>query len=519
MSVSRRILFGATASWFSRGLTILLGLVLLPVLFRHLPKEELGVWLLLGQSWAAMGILDLGIGFTLTRRIALAKGKSGGDPSAPFTPESLREIADLTESGRRIYHIMSALVFIIAWVAGFSYLRNLQLHDISHETVWIAWTVLCASQAFAVWATIWTCLLQGVGYVGWDALIATFTTTLTLTAQIIAVLCGGGLVALAVIAAIGALTQRWLTRWLAEKRRPELFSLRGRWNPEVLRGMPKLAFRAWLTAVGSVLVFNTDQFFIASAKGVEAIPAYRAAYLVILNVHMLAGVFAASSAVFVSHLWQAGQIAEVQRIVQRNLRLGVSIVICGCAAIVASGESLFKLWLGPSNYVGFAVVALFTATFVLEQQTYIISTSSRATEDEAFAEVMIGGGLFKLGLAFVLTKQFGLLGLAAATLVAQSLTAHWFVLYRGLKRLRISIRDYIASIFIPCALVCAVAFGVSFLVAALTSPWGDAIKVLSAAAAAGLVLVGAIWLLVLNSNQRARAGAIVGLSIGPATSK
>src|SRR5436189_6224750 len=112
MSVSRRILFGVAASWFSRGLTILLGMVLMPVLFRHLPKEELGVWLLLGQSWAAMGILDLGIGVTLTRRIALAKGKSGGDPNAPFTPESLREIADLAESGRRIYYVTSASVLV-----------------------------------------------------------------------------------------------------------------------------------------------------------------------------------------------------------------------------------------------------------------------------------------------------------------------------------------------------------------------------------------------------------------------
>ena len=39
----------------------MLGLVLMPVLFRHLPKEELGVWLLLGQSWAAMAIASLGI--------------------------------------------------------------------------------------------------------------------------------------------------------------------------------------------------------------------------------------------------------------------------------------------------------------------------------------------------------------------------------------------------------------------------------------------------------------------------
>ena len=81
MSVTRRIAFGAAASWFSRGVTILLGLVLMPVLFRYLPKEELGVWLLLGQSWAAMGILDLGFGITLTRRIAFA---GGGPTSARY---------------------------------------------------------------------------------------------------------------------------------------------------------------------------------------------------------------------------------------------------------------------------------------------------------------------------------------------------------------------------------------------------------------------------------------------------
>lgn len=519
MSVSRRILFGATASWFSRGLTILLGLVLLPVLFRHLPKEELGVWLLLGQSWAAMGILDLGIAVTLTRRIALAKGKSGGDPNAPLTAQTLSQIADLVESGRRIYHVMSAGVFIVSWVAGFFYLRHLQLHDISHTTVWIAWTIMCASQALTVWATVWTSLLQGVGYVGWDALIASFITTLILTAQIIIVLCGGEIVALAVVAAMGALAQRWLTLWLARNRRPELFSLRGRWNPEVLRGMPTLALRAWLTALGTVLIFNTDQFFIASAKGVEGIPAYRAAYLVVLNVHMLAGVFASSSAVFVSHLWQAGQIGEVQRIVRRNLRLGISVMLCGCAAIMASGQALFNLWLGPSNYVGFGVVTLFAVTFALEQQTFIISTSSRATEDEAFAEVMIGCGVLKLGLALVLTKQFGLFGLAAATLVAQLLTAHWFVLYRGLKRLRITIHDYVTSILIPCALVFAAAFGLSFLVATLAGPWGDAIKVASVVATAGLVLASVIWLLVLNRDQRARVAAFVGLSFAAQSSK
>ena len=502
MSVTRRIAFGAGASWFSRGMTILLGLVLLPVLFRHLPKEELGVWLLLGQSWAAMGILDLGIAVTLTRRIALAKGKSGGDPNAPLTAESLRDIADLVEAGKRIYRVMAGVVFLISWGLGFFYLRTLDLHGLTLTTVWIAWTILCASQAITVFASVWTCLLQGVGYVGWDALIATFIGAGTLLAQIIAVLCGGRLIALAIVATCGALAQRTLTLWFSRVRRPELFSLQGRWNPAILRGIPSLAFRAWLTAVGTILVQNTDGFFIASLKGAQQIPAYRAAFLVVLNLHMLAAVFASSSSVFITHLWQAAQVAEVQRIVQRNLRLGLCIMLCGGAAILAAGKSLFDVWLGPSNYVGGTIVAIFVIAFVLEQQSYIISTGSRATEDEAFAGIMMSGGILKLLLAFVLITRFGLIGLAAATLVAQSLTTHWFVLFRGLRRLQYGISRYFVSVAMPCAIVFGAAYGIGLVAAAVASPAPAWVKVMATSFSAALVLATALWFLVLEKRHR-----------------
>lgn len=515
MSVTRRIAFGAGASWFSRGMTIVLGLVLLPVLFRHLPKEELGIWLLLGQSWAAMGILDLGIAVTLTRRIALAKGKSGGDPNAPLTPESLRDIADLVEAGKRIYRIMAAGVFVVSWALGLFYLRTLDLHGLSHTTVWIAWTILCASQAITVFASVWTCLLQGVGYVGWDSLIATLIGTATLAAQIIAVLCGGHLIALAAVATCGALAQRTLTLWFSRVRRPELFSLQGQWNPAVLQGMPGLAFRAWLTAVGTILVQNSDGFFIASLQGATQIPGYRAAFLVVLNLHMLAGVFASSSVVFISHLWQAGQIGEVQRIVERNLRLGLCIMLCGSAAILMAGKTLFDLWLGPSNYLGGGIVAIFVLTFVLEQQTYIVSTGSRATEDEAFAGIMMAGGILKLLFAFFLTKRFGLIGLAWSTVVAQLLTAHWFVIYRGFRRLRFGLDRYIVSVMVPCVIVFVAACGLSYLAATLTNPFSGWLKLGATSLSAGLIFLLAMWFLVLDAGQRARACAHLGVSVGP----
>src|SRR3954471_11268860 len=138
MSITRRIVFGATASWFSRGVTILMGMVMMPILFRNLPKEELGLWLLIGQSWVALGILDLGFGTTLTRRIAFAKGKSGSDPNTALTAETLTQIAKLLGTGRRIYSVLAVTALSISFFTGLFYLRSLHLQHTSLHTVWIA---------------------------------------------------------------------------------------------------------------------------------------------------------------------------------------------------------------------------------------------------------------------------------------------------------------------------------------------------------------------------------------------
>ena len=506
MSINRRIAFGAAASWFSRGVTILLGLVLMPVLFRHLPKEELGVWLLLGQSWAALGIFDLGFGVTLTRRIAFAKGKSGSDPGAPLTDETLSEIADLVETGKRVYRALAGFAFIFSIGAGFFYLRTLHLGNVPFSQVWLAWGVICLSQAFGVWANIWNCVLMGVGYVGWDAVLGSLANALTLLAQIIIVLLGGGLVALAVAAAVGALTQRFLMLGFARRRRPEIFAIRGRWNFSLIKNMTPLSLRAWATALGATLVLYTDQILIASMRGTAAVPAYRAAFVLIHNLTVVAVALGLASSVFISHLWQAGEIKQVHRIVERNVRLGWLTMLTGGACLLVIGRQLFELWLGPGNFIGFAVIGAFLVTETLETQSYIIATASRATEDEAFAFSAVAGGILKLTFSWVFAKQFGLLGIAMGTVVALLLTNHWYMVYRGLRRLQISLREYVRTILLPCALVFPLMLGLLWGVRSLCRETAASVQLASVAFTALLLFAGAVWLLVLESGQRARVG-------------
>jgi O-antigen/teichoic acid export membrane protein len=504
VSLTKRILFGTAASGFSRMVQILLGLTLLPVLFRSLPKEELGLWLLLGQSWATLGILDFGFGVTLTRAVAFAKGKSGSDPKAPLTDATLAEIADLLCTGRRIYAALAVIAFCVPLFLGFYYLRSLSLDAADLYSVWLAWGVLCLGQALMVWATPWTSLLQGVGYVGWDALIASFVQSLMIAAQIVVVVLGGSLVSLAIVTAIGALSQRLALFAFARRNRPELFERVGRWQRSFFNEMRPLAFRAWLTALGVWMISSTDQFIIASLQGVPELPAYRAAWLLLSNVTILAVMLATSSGVFVSHLWQAGQVSEIHRIVKRNCRFGWLVMACTAVVLLMAGQSLFSVWLGSGNFVGYPLLIVFLLIFALDNQSVAISVAARATGEEIYAASSLMAGLLKIVLSVMLAKQFGLIGIALGTLIALGLTNHWYVPWRGLARLSYSRLGFVADVVIPSlgvGLLCAGTLAALMAMVDKPSRWLELGITFSWV---GLFFLAGMWILVLEPQQKAK---------------
>jgi O-antigen/teichoic acid export membrane protein len=511
VSINRRIALGAASLWLNRGIVIALRLVLIQVLFRCRPKEEVGIWMLLGQTWALIGILDLGLGATFTRRIALAKGKSGSDPNGPLYEETRREIADLIASGRRVCFWLALGTFLVGSGAGFLYLRQLHVASVSLSTMYAAWGVICLSSSLGVWSEVWIWLVQGLGYIGWQFAVASALDILTMALQIVVLLMGGGLAALAMTMAIGPVLLRILLLGFARKWRPEVFAIRGRWNGALVRSMISPSLRAWLTSLGTFVVIFSDPYLIASRNGASQIPAYRAAWLIFFNLNALSTAAALASAVFVSHLWQAGLFAEMQRVVMRNLRFGLSIVACGGACVLVLGPRLFDLWLGRGNFAGYPLLAVFFGTFFLETQATIISTCSRATEDEAFAPWALAAGALKIVLSLSLAVKFGLTGIALGTLLALALTNHWFMAFRGLGRLRMSLWQHGSRVLVPVSLVFAVT-GVSVWL--VEQPLREAPSwsgVLAGVIVAGLILAAALWILALDKSERTRALSILSL--------
>jgi O-antigen/teichoic acid export membrane protein len=513
VSINRRIVFGAVSVWLNRGIVISLRLVLLPVLFHYRPKEEVGIWMLLGQTWALIGVLDLGFGATMTRRIALAKGKSGSDPDGPFGEDTRREIADLVATGRRICRWLAAGAFVVCSGAGFLYLRQLPVASLSLSTMFLAWGVICLSSSLGVWSEVWIWLMQGLGYIGWQFAIASTLDLVTIVLQIVAVVKGGGLVALAMTTAISPVLLRLLLRRFARRWRPELFALQGKWDAALLRSLISPSLRAWITSLGIFVVMYSDPYLIAQLNGASQIPAFRAAWLIFFNLNALSIAAALASAVFVSHLWQAGRLLEMHRVVMRNLRFGLSIVSCGGACVLMLGPRLFNLWLGRGNFASYPLLAIFFVMFFLETQANIISTSSRATEDEVFAPWAVAAGVLKIILSLALGIRFGLTGIALGTLMALALTNHWFMSYRGLRRLGMSVWQHASRVLFPVSLAFAATCASVWLVEQPLSDAPNWIVVLAGGGVAGLMLAATLWILTLDKSERARA--LVYLSLKP----
>ena len=460
-SLARMATRAIAAAWIARAVAIVLNLVLVPVLFRFLPVRELGLWFLLGQSGAFLALMDLGLTATVTRHIALARGRASivsGKDEAAFSAVAIGKLLRTSVVLSRGLAIGS---FVLVWAVGWFALPELVDASALQAELLLAWTLVAVGNSCLVWAGPWSAFLLGVGDVRAEIGIRAGLRALALVAQVAVAVGGGGIGRLAVVTLLSGLALR-ICLCAAARRRHGALSRPGEYCSAVFRSLLGPSLKAWLTALGGFLILKTDQYFIAYFRDPRDIPAYHAAYTVLASLTLFAVALGTASHTFVSQLWRAGDRAAVHKMVSRTSVLGLLVMGCGSACVLVSGESLFRLWLGPGSYVGAAVVLMFCVTFTLEAHHVVVSVASRATEDEAFAAWALGAGALNLLLTWALIEPFGLLGVAAGTMIAQMCTNNWFAVYRGLRRLKMGIRQHVFRIVLPAAGVSALAWGAAW---------------------------------------------------------
>lgn len=453
MGLQRRIAIGVLASYVARALQIVLNLALLPIMFRHLSDEVVGMWFLLGQANLFLGLLDFGFGPTLTRRIAFATAPSVAHADVKLSEAGREKLGHLIATGKVIYRSLAFIVLLLAGSTGMILLRRVTTNDLSQGQVLVAWALFCISYAINTWGALWVALLGGLGYVGSASLIGIIIQVAAMIIKIVVVLLGGGLLPLAITECIASVATRQVARAYLHWKEPELATCPGKWSPAEFYSLLNPAIKNWLTALGAFLILQTDQFFIVAYRGVAQIADYRATYSVFSNLNILATTFSLVSSPFYSQLWQSGHLEMMHTILFRNLKVGLGIMLAGLVAVVGSSPSLFNLWLGPGHFVGFPILLAFSTMLLLETQHGLFVLAARSTEDEVYVPWALGAGVLNLVLTGLLVQPLGLLGVALGTMLAQITTNNWFCVAHGLSRLRVRFATYFREVLTPLAML------------------------------------------------------------------
>lgn len=474
----------------------------MPLYFRFLDHEILGIWFLLGQGASFVIMLDFGISPILQRKVAFAVGelnKNGVQDAHTYIQE---KIAKIVVTAGALYRRIIVFSFLVMWLCGLFFLSRIQIHSIEWPVLFLSWSILCIGYAITIFSLLWSSVLYGLGHVGWETLISLISNIALQIALVVGIYFGWELTFLAITTALFAAFSRLIVYITLKRLEPCIIELKPKVDFSILRGWAPFAFKYWVTSVAAFLLLKSDQAFIAYFIDSSAIPKYHAAFQIFTALASIGLALSQASQPFISQSWASGNAVDILAMTRRSLLLALSTVACGASIMLNSGESLFHVWLGPGQYIGYEIVLVFSLMTLLETQHLVFASSARATNFEGFAYMAVAAAVINLVLTYVLVQKYGLIGIAIGTMVAQMLTNNWYVIVVSLRRLKIPLQQYLWWAMLSIG-ICSATMVVSFAIRIVAQDkLNDVSHVLIQITANAILYVLVIGFFILNKNER-----------------
>jgi O-antigen/teichoic acid export membrane protein len=438
----------------SMALSSIMGLLWTPLFLDVLGTSVYGTFLSFQATTRLGAVGDLGLTSGVALRTGQMLGRGEFDQLRPFLA-----------SARTALLLSGALVG-----GGFCVLSPWLPRWLAFENVPAAGslTVLFIVGGITITANLWVAYFNGINMafanITWPVLPALILTQVALLAQWFAAKAGLALWGQAVMPLLGLVLQGFLLWWLLRVAHPwlgEVFPLRR--DTVVWRSLLGTSIWVYLYALGSIVFTTTDRLLVNAGFGPAAVPPYQFNYKLC---EMAIQVISSASFVALSKInpWIANPAEESQarsrEAVQRLLlfdSLAGTVVALGYIAI---NNQFVRLWVGSE----FQMPAMLQWAFAL---TLVVTMGGNAGIQVAgvcgraglrTAGIAIGvGALVNLALSFVAMKMGSLLGIAFATVFAQTGVSIFLARYTS-RQLRMSTgRWLVRAWLLPVGAVLALA--------------------------------------------------------------
>jgi O-antigen/teichoic acid export membrane protein len=474
------------------GATIVSGLVVTPIALHALGDQAFGIWSFVGSITIYLTLLDFGLGPSVVRFTAEARGRG--------TPEDTNRLA----STALLLYAAIGVVTLALGVA-ISWLVPL-LIDTPDDLVWetrIAAFLVTLSLVVRFPLGLFYNLLGG--HQRFDVQnLGNFIGTIVY-AVLVAVLLprGGGLVLLGVLTLGVTLFRLGLPLLWLRREFPQLRLRRAYVTRRGVRELASVSTSNFLVHLANKVVFSTDVVVVGIVLGpraatLYAIPAklFQLAFgLCSVGANLMFPAFAEQEG--------AGEADRQRRLLLIGLRGSIAAALVVALPLLLIPDLVIEAWLRSDTYgESSAVLALLAVVVLIHQPIYLLTNYLIAIGRQAVvARTLIVGVVVNVVLSLVLVETVGIWGVALATLVADVGVLLYVVPALAAPAAGISVASFARAALRP--LLPAAAAAVPLLVVASRALEPDTLLELAPVGLAWVALCGAaIWRFGLDRDER-----------------
>jgi O-antigen/teichoic acid export membrane protein len=395
-----------------KGISILIGLFVVPILLRYLGTEQYGIWLTINSVLAWFLMFDLGIGNGLRNK--LTESLAGNDLNAGciYVSSSYLFLSIIV----LILFVVFIILFpFINWTSVFN--APIKLQPELNALIFVVFVFFCFQFVLKLIGVILTAdqkpaMNDLIGVLGSAiaVLIVFFISEFVRKGSILLV--GVFFSSSPVIIFLAASFILFSKRY--KKLRPSV-----RWfKISYIKDMFTLSFRFFLLQIIGVVVFSTSNIIIIQYLGPSAVTVYSIAYGYMSVTLMIFEIIRNPLWSAYTESYHKNDLAWIKRMTKYLTMVWVILTLCGILMIVVS-QFIISVWVGKKIHVPMSVIILLGIYFSFVNWTNIFATllSGVGKIKFQFYYAVVVGLLF-IPLSILLCSHYGLIGMILSMIIS-----------------------------------------------------------------------------------------------------
>lgn len=412
---------GAITELFNTILSILGGIITIPLLLSKVGVEHYGLFIIVSAIVGFVNIGNLGFPSAITNQISFY-----------WAEEKKREISELFSGALYFYSFILASIWSIFGILYFTHVLSInQLIGTGPEleplVVKLFLILLFFTSIKIIFGNIFTSVFNGLNKISLLNTIS-FFYTLFYTFSFIAFLIYANptIIQVVLFQGIAVLIRLMILfvfilkkfSWLTIV--PHISCLRSFYP------LLKHSFSFFVLSTSSDLIGKTDLLVLSHVIGVSAAPLFSINEK-IFRIPANAVQIADPAQPSISHFYQLKNFNEISRIYHRVIRMHMIIRIMVILFIAVYGKELIALWVGNSFFVSYWLVALFCINFLLYSWIgpHIVFMNAIFKQTKAVVPMILNLSI-NVFFSIILAQKIGIAGIVIGTILGNLLTnAHY----------------------------------------------------------------------------------------------